>query len=329
MSRFTVLCHGLLAFAILFQEAVASAADVRGFQCGRAECKKRQPGDDASLLQQSSVHVSQLRHAQGAISQDEHRSERDEKAHVGNPLNLPITFITIRDPFFEHNLGASLLWKERSALPHQWILLDNSKNQSVSSLYAAAYPRAQHDLLVHLHSDVLLPDDFYHNFIRKFANISAIDPEWGVLGTAGILADWNGTGPRRVKTSISSMNGTFHSGEDNMVMQSFDEAFLVIRRGSSIMFDPQLPGLDLYGTDIVLSARHTGRQAYLLNLHIRHKTIDIDGRDYDTNKFLAKFHDPAYKDRARVTQDYLTNKWCGFHLLPVYGCGFHVEDCKL
>jgi len=239
------------------------------------------------------------------------------------PSDLVVTFITVTDAFFKTNLGASSLWKQRDTLPHEWLVIKNDKNAAISELYAKAQSEAQHPLLVFLHPDVMLPDDWYTNFRLKLAQLEAVDPNWGVLGTAGVALKWSPQNDvdNKIASSITDTAGTYTSGMDNLPVQCLDEHLLVLRNGSP-KFDPNLPGFDLYGTDIVLSARKAGLTSYLLNMNVKHKTVDPEGKPFILKEWLLKFNDAGYQKRAEATKAYMQNKWCTSKFLPVYGPGF-------
>jgi len=230
-------------------------------------------------------------------------------------------------------------------LPHEWIVLKNDNGAAISALYAQAQSIAQHSLLVFVHPDVMFPDDWYPNFKQKLAELEAVDPNWGVLGTAGVPLDWtlktdgsNGnlkiassitdgmSSPTRADSTAEPTTFTFTTGVDNLPVQSLDEHLLVLRAGSP-KFDPNLPGFDLYGTDIVLSARQAGLKSYLLNINLKHKTVDAEGKTFNPNEWWVKLNDADYQKRADATKAYMQTKWCASKFLPVYGPGFDLSGC--
>lgn len=248
----------------------------------------------------------------------------EQKARRTQDLNgEPITFITVQDPWFEKNLGSSPIWLQREQTPHEWMLLNNSENKGINVLYAEAMSRATNDLLVFLHPDVILPETFYGDFVSKVAIIEKADPNWGVLGTAGVSRSWNPADSRdKVMTSVHTLDSIYHSGKDAEPVQSLDESFLVLRKTSSVNFDVALPGFDFYGSDICLTAHQAGKNSYLLNLVIKHKTVDPVGLPFTAARFNAKIREPAYQERANEARDYMLDKWCSSGLLPVYGTFF-------
>jgi len=247
-----------------------------------------------------------------------------------------ITFITVFDPLFKTNLGTSQLYLNRENLMHEWILLDNGVAQAnISDLYARAHKVARNDLLVFLHPDVILPAEWYEGFMQKLALIEAIDPNWGVLGTAAVPLGWNGQPGEdgnlqpRVASSISDCLQNYKTGVDSLPVQSLDEALMVLRRNTSLTFDAHLPGFDLYGMDIVTSARKLGMVSYLLNIPLRHKTVDKYGRPFFGNEFVQKVSDQSYVARMKETMSYFQKKWCDSGFLPVYGTTFTADKPTL
>jgi hypothetical protein len=249
---------------------------------------------------------------------------------VQDPAVRNLTFITVQDQFFNSNLGRSSLWQKKSTLPHQWLLINNVENKAISFLYAEAKKKATNELLVFLHPDVLLPEGWYDDFMQKLALIETIDPDWAVLGTAGVPLGWNySASGAKIASNITDFAQTFRTGTDAMTMQSFDEHLLILRKKFDVpAFDPQVPGFDLYGTDIVLSARQAGKNAYLLNIPLLHKTVGEDGQPYKQYLWEAKMKDQSFQLSATRTIDFLSKKWCTSGMLPVFGTAFDVWPCK-
>lgn len=268
------------------------------------------------------------------ISRASHSSKAQKS---GSESNRPITFVTVHDHFFATNLGKSPLWLNRANTPHEWILLDNREARyNISDLYARSQAVAQNDLLVYIHPDVILPEEWYDGFMQKLDAIEAKDPNWGVLGTAGVSLDWTphqarrelppGERVPRVASCISDCITTYKTGVDSLPVQSLDESLLVLRRNASLSFDRKLPGFDLYGMDIVMDARKAGMVSYLLNIPIKHKTVDIDGQKFNATIFSKKVSEASYQKRLRASMAYFYKKWCGSGLLPIWGTSFEVHQ---
>lgn len=278
------------------------------------------------------VETNMSRPALSTLAATQDKARRTE--HVRNPSitttslenvnGEPITFITVQDPWFEKNLGSSPIWLQREQKIHEWIVLNNSENKGITLLYAEAQTRAANDLIVFLHPDVFLPETFYDQFMSKLALIEKLDPNWGVLGTAGVFRWWHPPMDwgEKTLTSIHTLDLVYQTGVDSAPVQTLDESFLVVRKKSLLTFDTALPGFDLYGSDMCLTARQAGRDSYLLNVLVKHKTLDPAGLPFTMAVFNAKIQEPAYLERLEVTRGYLLNKWCSSDLLPVYGTAF-------
>ena len=54
-----------------------------------------------------------------------------------------------------------------------------------------------------------------------------------------------------------------------------DEFVIVLRRGSGLRFDEDLPGFHLYAADVVLAARAAGMKAYVANIPAIHNSKPV------------------------------------------------------
>jgi len=310
-------------------EMPADCADIDGEKCSPSHEQE----ESSSVLLQRAARLEAAMSFAGAS-----RAAATPEVY---PFSRNITFITIKDAFFDHNLARSSLWKNRDSLPHEWLLLRNDDNSGIASLYAEAQGKAKNDLLVFLHSDVMLPEGWYTDFMSKLAILETKDPNWGVLGTAGVPVGWiylidpaipfairgERNAESKIASSIIDCMSERTGGVDSLPVQSLDEHLLVLRRASPPLIDAKLPGFDLYGLDIVLSARKLGMKAYLLNTRIEHKVTDVDGKKYKAEEFMKKVNDAAFQQRAKATQLYVQKKWCDSGFLPVFGTTFDILPC--
>jgi len=237
----------------------------------------------------------------------------------------PITFVTIKDDFFGTNLARSQLWIDRAQEPHEWMVIENTENRNISSVYAEAKERAQHDLVVFLHDDVFLPEGFYADMMQRLAALEAHDPNWGVAGAVGIVGK-----DQAVIQNIQDSYGTrrdFNTDRSLEAAFAFDELLLVLRKSSSVNFDPQLPGFDLYGLDIVQQTHAQNLTAYVLPVYVQHKVHDPEGAMYDEDMHWSKILTDAYADRVNITAEYLVNKWCDKGMRCSIGT-FFILSCR-
>lgn len=313
-----ILLSCLVPFLIggLWVSVNAQTSTAESVQLCIAGVEEEHESNAKSLLQLTQGHDAHVRR---------HASElqRRKGFTVYNGLKQTaeraITFVTVYDPYFEMNLGTSALWTDRENHPHQWVLIDNNHNYGISQMYAEVQASAENDLMVFLHPDIILPDDFYENFMHKLWIIQEYDSNWAVLGVVGVPI-----GEFLSKSSITDFAQNYTTGSDFLAVQGVDECLMVLRKDSP-MFDAQLPGFDLYGLDVVLSARKAGRQAYLLNVPVFHKIKGIDGTEVAQESFDEKVDSPDYVQRVDQTAKYFQAKWCDSGLLPVMGPSFRVE----
>jgi len=308
---FSHTMQGMLTFELcLLVFGAASHQSVRdaGVDCAAA------PAWGDSLLAMKAPQPHQLNQKQVQTQ----KAEEASMLQAGR--DQVISFITIYDPFFETNLATSRLWKDREINPHEWIVLEGTTDGfSLSKTYAEGQARAKNDLLVFVHPDVILPDDFYPNMMAKLADIESRDPNWGVLGTVGISFH-----DGHVAGSFQDMGTQMVSDEDGLLVQAVDESLMVLNKRSP-SFDSNMPGVDLVGQDIVLAAGKLGLSSWLLNVPILHKTVDVDGTPFPLEKFLDKVANPAYQKRADTTAKYFQTKWCGMGFpLNSVGTAYHV-----
>ena len=161
---------------------------------------------------------------------------------------------------------------------------------------AAAYNRAiaatTEPVIVFAHQDVFLPKGWDHLLAARIAEVSAIDPQWALLGAFGVGLDGTHHGPVW-SSSLGQIVGRVSMMPQSV--QSYDEMLIVLRRGSGLRFDETIPGWHMYGTDIVTQARARGLGAWSVSLPCIHND---------------RFHEalgPDYVDSYRAMQ----RKWSG------------------
>src|SRR5688572_20418649 len=97
------------------------------------------------------------------------------------------TFIVaVEDPgVLENNLGSSAVF---SSERHQWALIENwgnSRFDRITRLYEHGRRLARNDVLVFLHQDVFVAEDWEARFFAALQDLDSRDPLWGVAGPAG------------------------------------------------------------------------------------------------------------------------------------------------
>jgi hypothetical protein len=172
-------------------------------------------------------------------------------------------------------------------------------HRTAGSAYNAAIRASTQALIVLAHQDVYIPAPWRERITAITARLSAADPNWGVLGCYGI------TGERRHVGYVWSSGLNRVLGEPAFAsteVDSVDELLIVLRRSAGLMFDENLPGFHLYGTDIVQTARAAGRSAYVVCAPVVHNSRPVP--------FLPRDYLAAHA--------FLRRKWK--HRLPIQNC---------
>lgn len=167
--------------------------------------------------------------------------------------------------------------------PHQLLLQQGFT--SAAAAYNAALDEAEHDVVVFVHQDVVLPQTFTHDLDTA---IAAAPPNWGILGVYGADAARRDLG--RVWTQ-----GLGSHGQPLLRLtpaETLDELVLIVRKDGGLRFDSEL-GFHLYGADLCLQARARGLGVFVFQSECRHYTN------------LQKRNAKAYAESAC----YLQAKW--------------------
>jgi hypothetical protein len=161
---------------------------------------------------------------------------------------------------------------------------------SAGVAYNTGMRQAAGDILVFAHQDVYLPAGWDRCLDRAIAQVSGIDPAWGVLGIFGITCQLQPQGYLYCTASQKILGRAF---KEPVKCISLDEVVLVLRRASGLVFDEQLQGFHFYGTDICLEAQRHGLGAYIISAFCIH------------NAAGARFLPPAFW----LGYFYLRRKW--------------------
>jgi Glycosyltransferase like family len=148
------------------------------------------------------------------------------------------------------------------------LMLQRSFN-SAATCYNDALRRVKTDLVVFAHQDMYFPKGWIDSLRRALGLLSAIDPNWGVLGVWGDR--YSGGSPGYLYwTGVDGTAGEPFDGVREV--RTLDEVVLVIRKSSGLWFDERLPGFHMYGTDICLEARRKGKKCYIFSGFSIHNT---------------------------------------------------------
>ena len=165
--------------------------------------------------------------------------------------------------------------------------LVQSDFRSAAEAYNDAIERADSELLVFAHQDMIFPKSWLADLTQAVEWLDANDPQWGVLGCYGVTEEGVGRG-----CIYSPGRGLIGKALQQPIrVQTLDEIVLVIRRSSGLRFDPDLPHFHLYGTDICLRAAQRGMTSYVIPafcIHNAHQYIVLPDEFYDCYRHIQR-----------------------------------------
>jgi hypothetical protein len=201
---------------------------------------------------------------------------------------------------FESNFLASPCLRT----PHSHQILVQEGFSSASRAYNDAIEKAQNDLIVFAHQDMIFPCQWISQLESALKQLEAEDPRWGVLGCYGETRDPLAHG-FIYSSGLGVMGRPFKKPEQ---VQTLDEIVLVIRKSSGLRFDDHLPHFHLYGADLCMTAHEIGRQNYAISAFCIHNTqqfLVLPPEYYDCYRyFKSKWKDylPIQTTCMRVTR---------------------------
>jgi hypothetical protein len=123
------------------------------------------------------------------------------------------------------------------------------------------------EFVIFAHHDVYLPRGWEELLCHRLADLTTRDPSWALAGAYGVAEAGTGYGA----VWSTSLGRVVHRVPTTpMLVQSFDELLIVVRRGTGLRFDEAMTGFHLYGTEIVQQARARGLNSYALALPLVH-----------------------------------------------------------
>ena len=193
-------------------------------------------------------------------------------------------------------LARNLLLSPDIASGRQPDLLLKEGFRSAAAAYNSAIDEARNDILVFVHQDVYLPENWFDAVSRAIRCLDDAGIAWGVLGSFGVRGGMPG-GWGRVYTTGRGLHGRVIHGPEPV--DTLDEIVLITRRMTGLRFDPDLPHFHLYGTDLCLQARSAGLSNYAIPAFCVHNTNQLI-------ELPAEFY---------LCHDYIKRKWR--HCLPI------------
>lgn len=136
-----------------------------------------------------------------------------------------------------------------------------------------AIDRAQNDLIVCLHQDVLLPDDWHERFVSAITQLEMQHGPIGVAGCAGITSDGKPAG------HMYRHDREFHPPVAlPAAAETLDEMLICFRKASGLRFDENVPSFFGYAADLCLEASKRGLKNYAIDAPCFHQAKSRQGR---------------------------------------------------
>ena len=125
---------------------------------------------------------------------------------------------------------------------------------------------AKGEFVIICHQDVLLTIDDRQKLEQQIEKVTHLDPNWAVVGNAGINNLYN------ISMVITHTNlKSYRTGILPSKVQSLDENFLLVKASANLAVAGDLKGFHMYGTDICLVAECLGYSTYAIDFHLVHK----------------------------------------------------------
>lgn len=159
--------------------------------------------------------------------------------------------------------------------------IDNSSgnNMDAYSGLNVFLQAAQGEYVILCHQDIVVEFDQLTVLDKRIAEISALDPNWGILSNAGGLED---DLYQRVVLNVAYPGGRHDRvGRFPWKVASVDEHFIIVKKAANLALSHDLSGFHLYGTDLCLIAELLGYSAYVIDFKILHKSFGKPNHSYD------------------------------------------------
>lgn len=201
----------------------------------------------------------------------------------------------------KHNLLASPCLKSRSL---ETYFARGAK--SASCAYNEIIDATSGEYIIFAHQDVYLPSGWIEKLEYLLAELETSHPEWALLSPFGISQDNQMHRGTVWSSSLGAVVGE-PVGEP-VEAQSFDELLFVMKRSSGLRFDEKLPNFHMYGTDIVQTARQSGKKALIVELPVIHNDSFHEKLGWDFTESF-KYIQKKWKSHLPLTTPCVRISW--------------------
>jgi hypothetical protein len=149
---------------------------------------------------------------------------------------------------------------------HQVLLQEGYASAALA--YNAALAFAKNEIVVFLHQDVFLPDNWMSDLVRSLHILQSSDSNWGLIGCCGIANDRT-----RIGYLYTPGEGIIGAPFANPTpVRVLDEVVLAVRESSGLTFSEDLPSFHFYGPDICLTAAERRMNCYAISAFCIHNS---------------------------------------------------------
>ena len=218
-----------------------------------------------------------------------------------------ITFVVAANSreTLERNLLASPCFLSH----HNHQILVQEGFSSAALAYNDGLRGAANDLIIFVHQDIYLPENWISRLEVALQRLEKIDPAWGVLGCWGATA----RGEYRGHVYSSGWGILGREFEAPEAVQTLDEIVLIIRKSSGLVFDQHLPHFHFYGTDICMRAARQSMKSYAMSAFCVHNTsqiLELPKEFYRSYSYVRK----AWKDDLPIQTTCIRVSRSNFHV---------------
>lgn len=181
-----------------------------------------------------------------------------------------ISFVVMvnNDEIFQSTFLTSPIFTKNK---HQIIVKKNAVSAALA--YNQGLQDCLNDIIVFAHQDIFFPEEWDNNLFDIIAKLERANTKWGVLGCIGVTINNKITG-----YAHCNVNKLIGIPQEPVETNSLDEIVLIINKNSNLMFDYNLPGFHLYGTDICLESLKMGYKNYVISNLCIHNNFDTRGK---------------------------------------------------
>lgn len=147
------------------------------------------------------------------------------------------------------------------------VIKSEDHNNNVKAAYNGSLKLCKNDIVIFVHQDVLLHDNFFTHLDHAVDLLS--DCPWAVMGVAG-------------KTSKGTLSANVIDRGRPLVtkdfkpteVQTLDELILIVNKSltPAISFDEKIPHHHLFGADLCLQAKRLGKKSYVIDASCSHNS---------------------------------------------------------